>query len=91
MGGSLLFHISNKFLQLKPVLGDLAGRTGLTCFVREDNNWTPAQEGAKKIGSTWAVMARQPSDLGRLPKDERWETLPGGPERSPGPMISRIS
>ena len=82
-GGILLFHISNKFLQLKPVLGDLAGRTGLTCFVREDNNWTPAQEGAKKIGSTWAVMARQPSDLGRLPKDERWETLPGRPGAKP--------
>jgi SAM-dependent methyltransferase len=82
-GGILLFHISNKFLNLKPVLGDLAGKTGLTCFVRDDNNWNPAEEREKKIGSTWAVMARQPSDLGRLPKDGRWVTLQGRPEAKP--------
>ena len=81
--GILLFHISNKFLQLKPVLGDLAGKAGLACFVRDDNYWNPAVEREKKIGSVWAVMARQPSDLGHLPQDERWETLPGRPGARP--------
>jgi spermidine synthase len=82
-GGILLFHISNKYLDLKPVLGDLAGRMGLACFVRDDNHWNPAKERAKKIGSVWAVMARQRSDLGRLPQDERWETLRGRAEARP--------
>jgi hypothetical protein len=78
-GGILLFHISNKYLNLKPVLGDLAAKASLACFVRENRISSLAEEKAKKIGSIWAVMARQPNDLGSLSDDRRWEPLPGRP------------
>jgi len=78
-GGILLFHISNKYLNLKPVLGDLAAKAGLACLVQENRISSPAEEKAKKIGSVWAVMARQAHDLGRLSEDRRWEPLPGRP------------
>jgi len=81
--GILLFHISNKYLDLKPVLGDLAGKAGLACFVRDDTGWDPDKEKVRKIGSIWAVMARRTSDLGQLPKDRRWEPLRGRPEARP--------
>jgi SAM-dependent methyltransferase len=78
-GGILLFHISNKYLNLKPVLGDLAAKAGLVCLVQENRISSPAEEKAKKMGSVWVVMARQTNDLGRLPEDRRWEPLPGRP------------
>jgi hypothetical protein len=76
-GGILLFHISNKYLNLKPVLGDLAAKASLTCLVRENRISTPAEEKARIIGSIWVVMARQTNDLGRLSEDRRWQPLPG--------------
>jgi hypothetical protein len=81
--GILLFHISNKYLDLKPVLGDLAGKAGLACFIRDDAYWDPAKERARKIGSIWAVIARRTSDLGQLPEDRRWEPLQGRPGARP--------
>jgi SAM-dependent methyltransferase len=76
-GGILLFHISNKYLNLKPVLGDLAANASLACLVQENRISSLAEEKAKKIGSIWVVMARQTNDLGSLFEDRRWEPLPG--------------
>jgi hypothetical protein len=75
----LLFHISNKYLNLKPVLGDLAAKASLACLVRENRIASLAEEKAKKIGSIWVVMARRTNDLGSLPDDRRWEPMPGRP------------
>jgi spermidine synthase len=78
-GGILLFHISNKYLNLKPVLGDLTAKASLACLVREDRISSLAEEKARKIGSIWVVMARQTNDLGSLSDDRRWESLAGRP------------
>jgi hypothetical protein len=74
-GGILLFHISNKYLNLKPVLGDLAAKAGLTCLVRENRISSPAEENARIMGSIWVVMGRQTKDLGGLSEDRRWKPL----------------
>ena len=77
--GILLFNISNQYLNLKPVLGDLAGKAGLACLIRDDRNTNLVEEKSRKNGSIWVVMARRASDLGKVTDDHRWKPLPGRP------------
>jgi SAM-dependent methyltransferase len=86
-GGLLAFHISNRYLDLKAVLGnlahdpDLTGRyPELTCRYREDLEVSAEEKASGKSPSQWAVMARSPADLGRLVKSIRW--LPLAPGRN---------
>jgi len=78
-GGILAFHISNRYLDLKPVLGNLAQDSNLTCLVREDSELGDAEKKAQKFSSIWLVMSRRSSDLGELISDQRWKPLRGRP------------
>jgi hypothetical protein len=69
--GAVLFHISNRYLRLEPVLGNLARNARLTCRV-ERHSPTRAQSDQGIAVSKWAVLARTPADLGRLAADPRW-------------------
>jgi len=74
--GFLIFHISNGYLDLKPVVGDLARSAGLTAFVQEYAvDKIEAKEG--KASSTWAVLSRDSRDLHALADDPRWTTIAG--------------
>jgi spermidine synthase len=75
--GILAFHISNRYLNLKTVLGDLARDANLICLVRDDMELSEAYKKAKKAPSTWAIMARPASDLAKLTHDDRWKPLSG--------------
>jgi spermidine synthase len=73
--GLLLFHISNRYLDLQSVLADVARDAGLVCRVSTDlGNWEIG-----KAPSIWVVMALSPRDLASL--DERWRDLEGSPGR----------
>jgi hypothetical protein len=69
--GTVLFHISNRYLRLEPVLGNLARDSRVTCRV-ETHHPTRAQLDEGLATSKWAVLARTPADLGRLDADQRW-------------------
>jgi hypothetical protein len=71
-GGILAFHISNKCIDLAPILGALARDAGLQCLVRRDLDLSPAELQCGKEPSTWAVMAARGADLGALLNDPRW-------------------
>jgi hypothetical protein len=73
--GLLAFHISNRYLDLRPVLADLAEELHLVCRVEVD----PGDESVSKEASTWVIMARKPEHLGLLARDPRWQDLPGQP------------
>jgi len=61
--GMLVFHISNRHLDLSTVMADLAASRALYCVGLYD----PAQYDIQgKDTSVWVVMARQPSDTGTL-------------------------
>jgi SAM-dependent methyltransferase len=77
--GILAFHISNKYLDLKPVVGNLALDANLACFVQEDTELSEDDRKAKKAGSIWVVLARQVRDLRNLAEDPRWKPLEGRP------------
>ncbi len=81
-GGSLAFHISNRYLDLKPVLADLASTCPagpLICYARDDVEVSEAETKAGKLPSQWVVMARAAADLGPLTSDPRWQRLPERP------------
>jgi hypothetical protein len=73
--GILVFHISNRYLDLQEVLGNVASDGGLVALV--ENDTTEIQAG--KFPSRWLVMARSKNDLGKLIGDPRWIPLKGDP------------
>ena len=78
--GVLAFHISSRFLDLRPVLAGLARDAGLVCYLEEDMKLSEADKASGKFASIWAVMARQQSDLGALLEDPRWISLSAWPD-----------
>ena len=60
--GILAFNVSNRYLSLEPVLGDLARDAGLACIAQKDrhsdNDNAPGTD-----SSDWVVMARRERDL----------------------------
>jgi hypothetical protein len=73
--GVMVFHISNRYLDLKPVLGNLAHDANLPCFAQDDMELSEAEKKAKKAPSTWVVMARRSPALNLLAADHRWKPL----------------
>jgi hypothetical protein len=72
--GIVLFHISNRYLNLQPVLANFVQKGDLAAYVfndDEDEDKMPAG----KARSTWVAIARQPEHLDRLKSDPAWEKM----------------
>jgi spermidine synthase len=67
-GGVVGFHISNRYLDLEPVLGGIARSLGLDARVRYDPGDGTRAHGA----SRWLVLAPDAGALNALDRDERW-------------------
>ena len=67
--GLLIFHISNQYLDLGPVVENLAQNQGLVCLLQNDLRLSEQQRLLGKEPSQWAVMARNLEDLGSLEGD----------------------
>ncbi|MBX9583738.1 MAG: fused MFS/spermidine synthase [Gemmataceae bacterium] len=77
-GGLVLVHVTNAYLNLKPVLGAAARDLGLVARVqREVPPEAEARRGAAE--SEWVVLARSEPDLGKLATDPRWQPLTADP------------
>lgn len=63
--GVLVLHISNRHLDLEPVVQAIAHRLGLKAIVRADNT-EPEINPLARSASTWVVLARQGTDLTAL-------------------------
>ena len=75
-GGVLVWHISNKFFDLEPVIGRLASDGGWQSRIRLDLNVTDAQRDKDGIApSIWAVLARDPNDFGNLNSNANWRPM----------------
>jgi len=75
--GVIAFHISNNYLKLAPVLGNLAESAGLVGLDQDDVSMpTRPQSGMLgKMASHWIVIARDSNDLEPLTRDARWQPL----------------
>lgn len=77
-GGILAFHISNRSLDLKPILADLAESRNLECIGFDDLN-PGSFEG--KDPSQWVVMARSAPEISNLSINSQWQQLKGRRDR----------
>jgi spermidine synthase len=71
--GLMVFHISNRYLDIESVLGNLALDAGLHCVVQNDIVTTMPGMDMGKISSRYALVARDKKDLGTLAFDARWK------------------
>jgi hypothetical protein len=82
-GGLIALHLSNRTIDLEPVVGRLARDAGLVARVRHDRALTSEERRAGKSTSIWAVLAAQASALGALADDPRWRP----PRLEPGDRV----
>ncbi len=63
--GIVLFHISNRYLNLKPVIADIANRDGWTAYMLQ---YVPEEdeEVLNATISVWIALSRNPATLSRL-------------------------
>ena len=90
-GGVLVLNISNRHLDLEPVVGAIARAAGLVARTRSDNDVGAAERLAGKVESQWVVMARRAEDLGALLDGSTLEAPAAPPDSRPGPTTSRAS
>src|SRR5690606_29944958 len=71
--GLLLIHISNRFIELQPVLSAIAAKRGMVASIRKD-----APAGDLTVASNWVVLTRDPARLRQLQEGSRkleWKPL----------------
>ncbi len=78
-GGVLLFNISNRYVELSPILANEANALSLTCEERQDAHVSADRASAGAFPSDWVVMSRGASDLGDLPGRPGWHALAADP------------
>jgi hypothetical protein len=64
--GMIVFHISNRYLDLKPVLAAAARDLNLSIRYRFDEVESKVADATGRTSSEWVALAREKSDLGSL-------------------------
>lgn len=82
--GLLLFHISNRYLDLEPVLGAVAANLGLVSmtalFDPGDDEALHYEADARYVfGSKWMLIAPNRERFGQLVRDSAWRATKAGP------------
>ncbi len=74
--GIIVIHISNRHLDLEPVLARAASALGLAG--RSGRKIDGSADGISSAGSHWIALARTQAALERLDLGKRWTVLPAG-------------
>lgn len=72
--GVMLFHISNRYLELAPVLADVAGDLGLAARIQR-HSVPDSMKRAHVFPSVWVAVAANGKALASV-TDARWQDLP---------------
>lgn len=72
--GVIAINVSNRHLDLQPVLASIAHELGLASYGRVDR-CLPEQKAEAKEDSIWVAMARVPADLGVIVSSPGWARL----------------
>jgi hypothetical protein len=78
-----MVHISNRRLDLEPVVADLALDAGLEARVRNHSVSEARQDTEYDYESDWVIMARRLEDFGPLASDTMWVELEPSRKRRP--------
>lgn len=71
--GLILLHISNQYLDLAPVVIELAHETSASILIADDTETRDINMKLGRYGSKWALMARRPEDFGAITESRHWE------------------
>jgi hypothetical protein len=82
-GGILLVHISNRHLDLAPVVGNIARELGLVARLRGDRDISPEEDVQGKFASDVVALVRDEKRLGSLARDSRWAEIPPDDPKHP--------
>jgi hypothetical protein len=75
--GVLLFHISNRYMDLAPVLDRLAESLKLVALLQNNFSITSEERREGKDPSRWIMLGRSEKAVQRFLKDSRWQRLDG--------------
>jgi len=75
--GAIVYNISNRYLDLAPVLGGIAADAGLVAFVQHFYRPEPVDEAG--ADSSWVVMTRPGPTADALARNPRWEKIGPAP------------
>ena len=82
-GGVIAVHLSNRYLDLPPLVARVAGSLDEPFTLKVDHDLpTDAEKTDGKFPSLWAVLYRRPADAGKVPTDAHWQPMPV----TPGPL-----
>ena len=81
--GIVVFHISNNYLDLQPVVSTLAADAGLVSLIERDTRISEAQAKNGTFPSIWVVVGHNGNDFGKLADDPRWKA----PAAKPGSQV----
>jgi hypothetical protein len=70
--GIAMFHISNQYLDLAPVLANLAADSGFVAMVPGPRLSLPVEDPLAQMESNWIAISRQAQNLAVLESQEGW-------------------
>jgi spermidine synthase len=73
--GILAINISNRFINLAPVLGAIARELNLVTLQRVEGEVSELEKARGKSPSNWVLLARDRHDFGELVGDANWEAI----------------
>ena len=73
--GLLVFNITNRYLNLEPILANLIQDSNMVGLIQRDVTVNSKQRDAKKYPSVWVVTAQWEKDLEIFKDDTRWKPL----------------
>ena len=73
--GIIAVNISNRFINLEPVLGKLAQELNLVSYSQVDRDITAQEKEQGKTASHWVIIARNKESLGTLITNFPWQNI----------------
>jgi len=73
--GLLVFHISNIYIDLEPVVGALSRSLECEALIRVDDAISPEEQRKGRSASTWVVLASRPQYLASFAVDPAWRAI----------------
>lgn len=80
--GLLLFHISNRYLNLEPIVARLAAdaEPAMTCYAWSDRSVDRTEQENGKQPSHWMLLASRPEDAAKVVQRSMWQRVEPLPE-----------
>jgi spermidine synthase len=73
--GILLAHISNRYMDLAPVVRRLAENLNLVTYIQNDFDITSTDSAEGKSASRWVMLAHREKDVAPFLASQRWQRL----------------